>query len=1424
MPPVVAFVAYVGVTTAALVGVTVVAGSAAAFAIGAAVIVGGTMLAAKLATPSISQGVADNDRSRQVTARGTIESQKIIYGEALVSGPLSFVGVSGAGNKNLHHVVALAGHQVEAITEIWLDDQIITTSQMSGTDWVQSGTFQPTGTPEESIVKIIKNLGTSVQVADEDLVTSFSEYTAAHRGRGIANIATTFVLNGESQAIWDKYSPSDIKALVKGRNEIYDPRLDVTVGASPTSATYQAYTDNPALCVADYLVNTKFGMGIAAAKIDWDAVVTAADACDVLVAIPTSATQKRFTANGVLFATDKHQTSLNKLLSSMNGSLVFTSGVYVIRAGIYEAPTETITDDDLVGAISIKTGVERSDRFNTCGGVFIDPAHQHKSMEFPKVQLTAALNRDNSEVLEREIDLPFTNSSYMAQRLAHKLVQLSDQQKIVSFPCNLGGLRIAVGDRVNVTIEEFSWTNKIFRCMAWAFSDSGGVDLTLAEDDSGSYADPAEGAYSTVTEDGTIVDGFPGVPDPAGLAATAGIKSIDLNWTNPSNTSKFDGVILYASTTSAWSGAVEIGRGLLTSFKHDFSTTADPIVENYTRWYWVRAIGTGATGQVLSDRNPDNDTSTVTATAAQNEAQLVEWTVVADASGLRPVNNATVGAQATVNLKNAAGTVLNDADVLNEVLRTEILTVELETGDVLDLETGAEVDIQNLGDVAIWAYDSSVTLQGSIANLSTLLTDVTAGLGDVYVQASAPVAGVSGVPNPIVTSSRWYDSDDDNSPYYWSGSAWVSLLDPRIGSNAASITQLNTDLTTVDGEQTATASALAILDATVVTLDGTVTTVASDVVDLETTVDDATTGVAATSAAQAALTTRVTTAEGTLSTTSTDVVSLVADIQSLDKLEDEGTGVLDTLDLEDGTAIDLQTNDTVGIATSTATRALDARVVITEDGVTAASSDITTLQSDLTSADGLIAANASAATALTTRVTIAEGSISTSATDITNLESTVNNPTTGVSATSVAQGLLTTRVEDTEGDIYTNAQSIDTLESTVNNPTTGVSATSVAQGLLTTRVEDTEGDIYTNAQSIDTLESTVNNPTTGVSATSVAQGLLTTRVEDTEGDIYTNAQSIDTLESTVDHPTTGVSVTASTVDTLNTWSGVADGVINSNASHVLTLNTTVGGHSTTIGQHASSINGIEGRWGVTIDANKNISGFELLSGADTSSFKILANQFLIVDPDSPADAQESVFSVDEEGNTTLQNLTVEGDLLVTGTVNTTQLASEAVNSVLVTETGSHSVTIDDHVDWEPIDDITVDTTDAAGDEPGYVRITVECQFISNDSSNESNSVETRLLRNVPPATSIQINVGSKQRAYVTSGTALASSATLGTNSDNWGHMNVWPRVTLVYYDDDPATGENTYYFQGRLDVATTSGGAVIKTANYFQISAEVVYR
>ena len=629
MPPVVAaallFVETVGAATLAAVGATSF-GVGAAIAAGTLVVAAGVYAAQAALTallPDMSMPQADTDKTRQQTVRGTIEPQKVVYGQALVSGPILFVGVSGTDNRDLYHAIALTGHECQSITDIHFDSEIITNAQFSGNS-VASGTFGPIS--GDTICSVEKKLGSTTQASSSLLTTTFTDWTSAHQGKGISYIVTKWTLTDGSQELWDRLKPQNIKALVKGKKDIYDPRLDVAAGNAagdnPTSATYQAWSDNPALCVANFLMDTKFGLGVAASKIDWADVVTAADACDVSVVVPNSGTQKRFTANGVIFATDSYRASLNKLLSSMNGSIFYSNGSYRIKAGVYEAPSITLDEDDLAGSITVKTSVERGERFNTVRPIIIDPAQNHKTSEVPQVQLTSAVSRDNGEVITKDVQLPFTNTSYMAQRIANRQIQLSDQQKVINFPANLSALNVDIGDRVSVTVAELNYSAKVFRCVNWAFSDSqdGAVNLTLVEDDSGSYADPAANEYSTTTADGTITAGFRGVPDPQNLSATAGLKSIELNWTNPVNTSKFKEIVIYASPDSSWANKVEIGRTMGTQFFHDASNGADPLAVGDQRYYWIRAVayGTGTGSVVESDRNPDNDTSNIQATVGPN--------------------------------------------------------------------------------------------------------------------------------------------------------------------------------------------------------------------------------------------------------------------------------------------------------------------------------------------------------------------------------------------------------------------------------------------------------------------------------------------------------------------------------------------------------------------------------------------------------------------------------------------------------------------------------------------------------------------------------------------------------------------------------------------------------------------------------------
>jgi hypothetical protein len=1234
--------AVIGALTAIGSAVTVgaVVGGAAA-AIGAAVIVGGVLAAKTMIDLSnIRMPKVDSDASRQKTVRSTTEPYKIIYGETLVSGPISYIGMKGTDNEDLYHVIALAGHEVTDITNIHFDNQIILDSAINGGSSdggnVTSGTFGPKG--GTTICIINKHLGTATQAADSMMVSAFTDYTSAHQGRGVAYIAMKWKLNEDSAEVWDKYAPTDIKALVQGK-KVYDPRLEYaavsTYGQDVTNASYIAYSTNPSLCLVDYLMDADFGMGIAAAKIDWNAIVAAADGCEVSVVVP-GGNEQRFTCNGVLFGTDSHRANINKILSSMNGSLVYSNGKYVVRAGIYEAPTESLDENDLVSAIGVKTSFERSDRYNTVKGLFIDPNQNYKSSEFPKVQLADAVSRDNGEVLEKEVQFPMTNSSYMAQRLANKLIQSSDQQKVVSFPANLSALRITAGDRVQVSVDELSWSNKVFQCVGWTFSEEGGVNLTLKEDSSTAYADPASNEYSTVTATGDITDAFRGVPSPSGLTATAGLKSNELNWVNPAKPNDFGTIYVYASPNGNFSSAIKIGETDGTQFIHDasnksliffpsvvnvgdtytirtlgntdfvamgaasntvgvvFTATAtgsgtgnlwETIAPGDLRYYWVRAVknvGTDAASQSNLEPNADPNT-TVFATVGR-----VNWADVAGSTDA-PADNATVGAQLSVNLYDANGsTVLSDVDVKNSILAQEILEVEVEAGEVLSLETGQDVDIQNLGDVAIYVSDSNQTLNTSIntvANnlsaLETVVVDLTSGVSEVFVQATAPVAGVGGIPDPIPDFSRWYDSSANNQPYYWDGSAWQDLRDGQTTQNAAAITNLQTSLTTTNSNVTTNASAITVLDATSVTQGNSITSITSDVTALETTVNDPSTGVAATSTALGNLTTRVTTAEGSITTNA---------------------------------------------------------------------SDITTLQTDVTTAEGNITTNAGAISGLDTRVTTAEGSIVSQASDITALETTVNNGTTGVAANASGLSALTTRVTDNEDGVLVNAGAVTTLNATYTEDLH-----------FRTQAED-ENDDLIDLETSGTVE--LQDLTDFVAGSSAAIDSLTVQTFANENGIQTQAIQLTALESTVNDPTNGVVATAGALSSLSTTVSVIDGQVTSTAQDLTTLTTTVGENTSSITTQATSIDGVEANYSVKIDNNNRITGFGLLSTTSGSTpfseFAVVADQFSIVSPDSTADTPIQPFTVTADKIYFGADVIVSGDLISTGTISADRLQIDGV--------------------------------------------------------------------------------------------------------------------------------------------------------------------
>ena len=135
----------------------------------------------------------------------------------------------------------------------------------------------------------------------------------------------------------DKYFSNGLPAisfLVSGKNDIADLR---------TSPITYGYTENPALCIADYLSNTAFGFKANyGTEIPIPQLNAAANICDESVALAAGGLEPRYTCNGGFPITMKRGEVLQNLLTACGGRLTYTGGQFLIQPAAWGGLAHTI--------------------------------------------------------------------------------------------------------------------------------------------------------------------------------------------------------------------------------------------------------------------------------------------------------------------------------------------------------------------------------------------------------------------------------------------------------------------------------------------------------------------------------------------------------------------------------------------------------------------------------------------------------------------------------------------------------------------------------------------------------------------------------------------------------------------------------------------------------------------------------------------------------------------------------------------------------------------------------------------------------------------------------------------------------------------------------------------------------------------------
>lgn len=416
-----------------------------------------TQVIGRALAPKLPGGSLTSRSPLQMT-KEAITSRRIIYGQTRVSGPLLFAHVSGASNEYLHLVVALAGHECEEIGDIYFNDELVPLDGAGNA----TGTFA-------GLARILKHLGSVDQVADANLVAETGgKWTNAHRLRGICYLAVRLKFDENK---WVGGFPN-ISAIVKGR-AVYDPRDAGT-----------RWTDNPALCVRDYLVNQAFGMGVDASEIDDDSFIAAANACDEAVELAEGGTEPRYTCNGSFELSAQPATVLEKMVSSMVGLLISVGGEWVCHAGVHREPTVTLDENDLRAAISLDTQLSMRETCNRVRGAFSSIDENYTAVDATPVVNGTYLAQDGGLEIWRDLELPFTTSHAMAQRIFKIELEQSRQGMTLRMPCKLTALRVRAGDVVAVNNSRWGFGGKQFLVVGLkiAVDNLGiGVDLVMRE-------------------------------------------------------------------------------------------------------------------------------------------------------------------------------------------------------------------------------------------------------------------------------------------------------------------------------------------------------------------------------------------------------------------------------------------------------------------------------------------------------------------------------------------------------------------------------------------------------------------------------------------------------------------------------------------------------------------------------------------------------------------------------------------------------------------------------------------------------------------------------------------------------------------------------------------------------------------------------
>jgi hypothetical protein len=427
----------------------------------------------------------------------------LILGKRATAGSLVYRCTSGASNDVLHQVISLADHEIEGITRLWVEDQLIEWSATSTND---TETFNvpayTVGGVDYLRITLYKGRASNSHASDVT-TASGGQWTSDHLGK---NVAYVVVRTTYSQDVFRSGGVPRILFEVQGA-KLYDPRKDSTqTGGSGSHrfgqpATYE-YSDNLELARYNFLRGIGdggngrplFGPGLAAHAVNVSAAMAAMNVCDQTVNLRAGGSEKRYRVAAVIPANEEFEAVLDRMSSACAGSYPNLSGRYAIRPGTAQTPVLALTDDDLDEKQPV-----RGSRYQSIGqvpnevtGNWADPASQYERTPVPTRFSSADEATDGGYRRTNDHDLEYVASQSQGQRVLEIVRRLGRRQGEHTVTFRPRASVLEAGDWFTWSSDIYGYSDKIFRVEQCALMADFSIQMNIREIDAAVYDwDPA---------------------------------------------------------------------------------------------------------------------------------------------------------------------------------------------------------------------------------------------------------------------------------------------------------------------------------------------------------------------------------------------------------------------------------------------------------------------------------------------------------------------------------------------------------------------------------------------------------------------------------------------------------------------------------------------------------------------------------------------------------------------------------------------------------------------------------------------------------------------------------------------------------------------------------------------------------------------